>query len=799
MSEAFASPVLCFGQDDLHIGFSHLFGIGGEGQCRRFLRRVFALPEVRCVEVEPNPGKAVVRFQSDGSDRKAFLRKLAETIGGSGESVADDSLPCGWAPGESLALRRFGEIISMFDIAQTGPGRLLLRHSALNRDPALCRHLEDAVNALEGVTQATTTASMGRLWVRYQPETTDVRRLIRLAEEQLGAPHTALALREVTPPSRLGLANVTLGLAAVGEFAVPVVLPVCVGMLILSNLGTIGDAGKQLKQGKLGLPVLHTALLGCSITTGQIVAHALMEWSFRFWQRRSNEVLAENCHALIEDSLPIPARVHLIRSEQMEARVRSEELRAGDRIRIEAPSAIPVDGRIVAGSAWVEQRVLTGAKIPCRLACADEVWAGSTVLSGNIEVEVTRTGMETRAAHIAHSLIHGARGLTRDPSLRRRAEAMADRVVPPTLALAALGWTVGGLFTAGAVLHQDHVSGPNLAIPMETLRDMGFALRLGVVPRVASAWSRLGESGFVVLDDHPAWSAATLELVELRSRLAESETDNLLRLVAGACLYMGDERAMALADACHARGLVVRQPPLVALEADRIVVKQGGHLLAIRDEPGDDGTQGGVPALGVEADGELIGVLHFRHGRLPRAFPAVQHLRQMGMNVFLLSGNPVSETERLAQRLGVDLHGGDFSFEEKIRFLRGLRRRGVLATYVGNGPIHPQLAGEAHVTVALGGAVALSDEASDMVVLGDGLDAFAQTVGLARSHNERIRTTCRKAWLPNAFCILGGYAGILNGITSGLIANVGVHRVYRQASLSLRETLHSVPSRRLPS
>lgn len=793
MSEALETPRIRFERDTLHIEFPSLFGPGGEAQARRFVRRVFAFPQVRSVTLEPNLGRASVRYHLAETERKAFLGRLAAAIGGSEEGLDDARLPY-WTAGETVALHRFGEIVSLFEIAQTGPGRLQLRHPAISRDFTLGRRLEDTVKTLADVSKATATASTGKLWIVYQAETVDVLRLIRLAEAQLAAPRTALATLDTTP-TQLGFANATLGLAALGEFAVPVVLPVCVGLLVASNLGTIRDAGKQLSQGKIGLPVLYTALLGCSITTGQIVAHALMEWSFRFWARRSDAVLAEECRTLLEQNLPIPAQARIVRSDEVDALVPSKDLQAGDRIRVEAPAAIPVDGRVVGGNALVEQTAVSGTRMPRRVSRADAVLAGSTVLAGHLEVEVTRTGAQTQAAQIARSVIDTARNLGRDPILRRQAEAMADRAVKPSLALAAVGWTVGGLFTVGAVLHQDHASGPKLALPLETLRGMDFALRGGVVLRTASALQRLGEVRFAVLDDHPAWSVPGLELAGLRSRLAESETENLLRYVAGAGLYLGDGRAAALADACQARGLVIRQPPLVALTEDTVTVRQGGHTIVLRDEPGAGKTT--AASLSVEIDGEPVGWLDFRPGPLPRAASAVQQLRRQGMQVFLLSSRPADETEQLARRLGTDLHSGDFNSAEKIRFLQSLRRRGVAAAYIGNGQIDPQLADAAHVTVSLGGAAVLEDSTADIAVLGDSLQAFAETAELSREHNERVRALCRRALMPNLLCIVGGYAGVLNGITSGLIANVGVNRVYRQATQSLRDSQRHASFKRI--
>lgn len=776
LSEPLRGPVIRIGRDEIEIDCPTLFGTGGGSQARRFLRRVFAFPQVRRIDLEP--GKALVGFQTDGTEaeRMTFIGQLATAIGGQEEGLDDSLLPA-WNPGTTTNLHRFGQIVSTFEVVQAGPARLQLRHAAISRDPGLGRRLEDTLKNTAGVKDATATGSTGRLWISYAPQAVNALYLIRIAEAQLAAPSTALASFEAEPP-KLGLANTTLGLAALGEFAVPVVLPVCVGMLVVSNLDTIRDAGKQLSQGKVGLPVLYTALLGCAITTGQIVAHALMEWSFKFWERRSNAALAGECKAMLEQNLPIPVQARLVRSDEVDALVDSGSLQPGERVRLEGPATIPVDGRIVGGTALVEQSSVRGDRCAVRKAVGDEVLAGSRLLNGQIEVEVTRAGTETQAAHIARHVIELARNLDQSPALRRQAEAMADKPIKPTLAIAGMGWAVGGLFTVGAVLHQDHASGPRFTIPMETLRDTRMALSSGVLVRQPDAWQK---------------PAVLLE--SLNSCLPEGETDALLGLATGAGLYLDDGRAEALVEACRERGLVVRQPPLVSLSKERVTVRQGVQAVTLCDDP--DAEEDHPCPLRVEIDGREVAWFKFRQSLLSRALLSVQKLRRQGVSVFLLSSRSQPETEELAGRLGTELFGGDFTPAEKLRFLQALKKRGVLSTYIGAGPIPPELAREAHLSISFAADPAQEDHSADLLMLGDSLESYSEVFDLALTQKQRIEYTCRRAMLPNLLYIVGGYAGMLNGITAGLVANVAVNRVYQQATRSLCESQRQAGFKRI--
>lgn len=772
-----AAPRIRLKPDALRIHAPAVFGADAGAQARRFAGRVFALPEVDSVHLRPASAEAVVRFQVGPEQRADFLERFSALLAAPDEAADRAALP-EWQQDQPASLFRFESLVSLFEVTRLEPGQLQLRHSAISRDPALPGRLELALTPLQGVSQASANGATGKLAVTFQPDSSDLTQLIRTAESQLAAPQTALVRLNPTP-TQLGLANATLGLAAVGELALPAVLPVCVGMLVASNLGTIREAGRQISSGKLGLPVLYTALLGCSITTGQIVAHALMEWSFRFWAGRTEKTMAEQCRSLINDALPVPDHAHVVRSDQVDARLPSDLLRPGHHIRVAGGESAPADGEIVAGVVLVDEAAVAGAPGAVRKRRGDTLLAGSRILAGRAEVAVSATAMNTRAADLAQQIIVAARTLTTDPDLRGRARQLSDRAVPPTLAAAGVGWAVGGLFTVGAVLHQDYASGANLAVPVQTLKDMGQALRSGCVVRSGSALSRLGESRFLVLDAAATLEEPIIELASLESRLAEGETNNLLRYVAGAAYYLGDSRSSALAEVCRSLGLVVRVPQLIALEEGRVAVRQGQHTIALNSDESHQDNQSPLP-LHVEIDGNEVARLAFRTSQLARAAEPIRQLRAKGMQVFLLSSGSEAETAALAQRLGIELHGGDFNPEQKIRFLLGLRKRGVKASYVAP-RMDPDLARAAHVSVALGGANGASTGA-DLALLGHSLHALADVADLAMGHESRVRELSRRSLLPNLLCVAGGYAGMLNGITAGVLANIGVFNVYRQAA-----------------
>jgi len=103
------------------------------------------------------------------------------------------------------------------------------------------------------------------------------------------------------PPVSFALANASVGLAAVGEFAVPALLPASAVLLLASNVKTFREAGRALGRRELDLPVLSTAIVVATLSTGQFLAAALMSWTIKFWHRRYRTRLHEARRLLLPE------------------------------------------------------------------------------------------------------------------------------------------------------------------------------------------------------------------------------------------------------------------------------------------------------------------------------------------------------------------------------------------------------------------------------------------------------------------------------------------------------------------
>jgi cation transport ATPase len=751
-----------------------LFAPGQEACAASFAGRLLRFPEVRSIEIDPARATAAVRYCALASDQQIFVDRLADALACDNDTESE-TMP-NWRPGEAVKLRRHGDIITTLEILTLDKSRLEARHRAIGRDPSTARRITDALRQIPGVIEA--TIDTGKLSIRLDPAITSAAELVRRVETELleaPDPHAAPGVEKV----EFGMANVSLGVATVGEFVLPAVMPVAAALLVVNNLDTVRATTEQLGAGKIGLPLLYTSIAALTLVSGQFLTAAAMLWCFRSWEQRYRRDLEVENQAMLDEIVGVPLEALTVSANGLEQIVPRSEIGAGQRLRVRAGDRIPVDATVLDGAALVDEVRLLGDPVPATRIKGDEVLAGSRVLAGELDLSALRTECDTRAAHVSRALI----GTTVPPpgewALNQQAEKFADRTVGPSLIAAGLGLLAGGPAMSVAVMRPDYATAVGLAMPLETLRSVRIALRQGALIRSDEALSRFAASSWVVLDDHESLRRVDCELAEMQ--VSGIEEDRLLPALAAAGVWLGDPRGPALVRACRARRLIARRATLREIGATFVAIEYGGQVLRLSGQA----SRKQFAPLRVELDGVQVARLRFQRTAGLAAASSVRRLQRAGLRVLLTSDREPSAVAPLARRLGVDRFVADTDADSRRRLLRALNQRGVGAVHVHVGP-GLRDSGDAHLSVALAGADETCWHDADMVLFGQSIAPLPALARLARDSMDRMASLRRSALAPNLACVAGAFVFGIPSLAVVFISNLGTSMVYNHARRALR-------------
>ena len=769
------SPVLSWAVGVIRFRDPRLFDARGSDAIRRFLGRVFRLDEVRWVEIDRASATASIGYAPEALAVDEALARLSGAIGR--ESGRDEVLPDvpSWlALVDEIRFKvfRHERLLTTWEVAHAIPGRVRLRQEKLRGNPALARRVERELATVHGVIDAAARPITAGLLVRFDPASTNLRHLLLILEGLLHAPGTSSAEpghAHAHPPVSFALANASVGLAALGELAVPALLPASALLLLASNLRTFREAGRAVRRRQLGLSILTTFIVAATLATGQFLVAAVMSWSIKFWHRRYRARVHEARNRLLSELIQHRRFAWACVGDTL-VEVAVETLRAGDTIAVGEDELVAADGTVTSGEAMVDERPVRGGQGLSRKGPGDPIFAGSWVVGGEIRVVVSGQGPNTRAATVGRALVAASATTPARFAVTSHGETFAQQAVGPTLAFAGLGLLVGDATTAAAILRPDYATGPGMGLALHLLQDLTHAAQAGLLIRDASAIRKFAEVDTIIFEDHPDLRRTGLEVVQVEGRGGAHE-DDLVRYAATAYQDLADDRSRALLAECEARHVVpfvLDRPPRYLGPGIDIFLDQESGPIHVRELPGAPET------LLVSAAERTIGTMTFARSARPEAARVFERLREGGtVAVGLVSDRPEAEVGALASALGADFYQASLSAIHRTQSLRSDRARGLKVAYIGDCRNQPEVARAAYLAISRSDVLDLERDPAPILLLGPDLGAIAGLRALARSHVSRAQTIVGSILIPNLFCIAGAFLLGFTTLSAVVLTNLG--------------------------
>ena len=440
---------------------------------------------------------------------------------------------------------------------------------------------------------------------------------------------------------------------------------------------------------------------------------------------------------------------------------------AGDLVLVRPGERVSVDGIVESGRSELDQSLVTGETAPAHTQPGARVHAGTLNLTGALTVRVEAAGQGTLLDEIDRLMTQAVGNRSRYVHLSDKAARLYAPVVH-TLALATfVGWMLGGLawpqalMIAVTVLIITCPCALGLAIPAVQVVAAAALFRRSIMLKQGDALERLAEADTIVFD-----KTGTLTLPEpdiLNADAVPQAHRAAIGALAGASSH---PLAKALARALG--------NPAAASD----VHEERGAGLS-RGTGADEQRLGSIAFCGAEAEARAVAAIHpdasliaYAHGatrlvialgqRLrPQARETIQALRAGGMQVAILSGDRIEAVAPIARELGIGTVRAGLLPGQKLAELERLAAQGHRVAMVGDGLNDaPALAG-AHVSVSPISATHLAQAAADIVFLGDGLDAVAHSVAIARRARRLMVENLCFAVLYNAVAVPIAIAGLV--------------------------------------
>lgn len=469
----------------------------------------------------------------------------------------------------------------------------------------------------------------------------------------------------------------------------------------------------------------------------------------RMLESRSKSKTSEAIYRLMELA---PKTAILVR-DGVEVTVAAEEVELGDTVIVKPGMHIPVDGTVMNGYTSVDESMLTGESIPVEKQEGDFVYSGTVNKNGSIRIRTDQKSGDTALSQIVR-MIEQAQN-SKAP-IARLADVISGWFVPAVVVIAivaAAAWLIAGkgvafaltVFVAVLVIACPCALG--LATPTAIMAGTGKGAENGILIKSGVALETAHKLTTVVFDKTGTITNGKPKVIDLIPAPG-FEREKLLRIAAsaekGSEHPLGDaivayaaEQGITLLDAQQfealpGRGIsAVVEGEAILLGNEALMAESGIDVKPCLAQAKLFAQEGKTPMLAA-CGGRVAGVIAVADTVKKNSIDAVGQLRDMGVQVVMLTGDHEATAQAIAKQVGISEVFANVLPSEKADVIEQLQKKGKTVAMVGDGINDAPALTMAEIGIAIGSGTDVAIESADIVLMRDDLSLVAQAIALSR-------------------------------------------------------------------
>ncbi len=450
-----------------------------------------------------------------------------------------------------------------------------------------------------------------------------------------------------------------------------------------------------------------------------------------------------------------------------------ERVQKDDIFIVRPGDSIPTDGIVIEGSSAINESALTGESIPADKTEGDFVSAATVNQSGFLKCRATRVGEDTTLSQIIKMV--GDAAATKAP-IAKIADKVSGIFVPVVIAIAVLStavWLILGrdigysLARGISVLVISCPCALGLATPVAIMVGNGMGAKSGILFKTAASLEETGRIRLVALDKTGTITSGEPKVTDIITADGVEE-DELLKLACTIEKKSEHPLSRAIMEFSYSKNInpddaedfvAVPGHGLQGNLSGRQI--RGGNLLYAEEtaqipqrfkNAADELSRQGKTPLFFSYDGKFIGIIAVADVIKEDSPQAIAQLRNMGIEVVMLTGDNERTAKAMGERAGVDKVIAGVLPQEKESVIRELKKSGKTAM-VGDGINDAPALTSADVGIAIGAGTDIAIDAADVVLMKSRLSDVPAAIRLSRAVLRNIHQNLFWAFFYNTIGI----------------------------------------------
>lgn len=550
------------------------------------------------------------------------------------------------------------------------------------------------------------------------------------------------------------LGGILIAIAFISEWALNNAMIARWSLIITSTLGVAPiaiQAYQALRVKVVSIDVLVTIAVLGAFLIGEFEESAIVTFLFLFGAYLEKRTLNKTRSAIRELTEMAPESALKQKDTGEFEEVEIDEVGVGDVLLVKTGAKVPVDGTVLTGEGYINEASITGESFPVGKQKSSQVYAGTILENGTIQIVADRVGEDTTFGRIIE-LVEEAQ------DSKSEAERFIDRFskyyTPAVIVLALFVWLFSrDIELAITVLVLGCPGALVIGVPVSNVAGIGNGARHGILLKGSEVIQDFSKVDTIVFDKTGTLTMGNPKVAErevytdnieiILGYLASVENESDHPLAKAAVEYIGDTKLYHIdsTDVVKGGGIIaqvdghrVAVGNLALMEHENVRLSEKARQDIARFE------QNGNSLVLTSVDGELAALMGIRDQIRPGVKKHLQKLKALHVkNLVVLSGDNQGTVDRVAREIGLTEARGHMLPEDKSAYIKELQAKGQVVAFVGDGVNDSPSLAQADIGIAMGSGTDVAIETSDVVLMNSDFSRLPHALGLTKATANNMR------------------------------------------------------------
>ncbi|KKU85839.1 MAG: Copper-exporting P-type ATPase A [Parcubacteria group bacterium GW2011_GWA2_47_9] len=472
----------------------------------------------------------------------------------------------------------------------------------------------------------------------------------------------------------------------------------------------------------------------------------------------------------IRKLVELQPKLAIVIRDGAEVQIPAEEVKVGDIFIVKPGEKIAVDGIIAEGFSAIDESMITGESMPVGKKIGEEVMGATINKSGLLKIRATKVGADTALSQIVKMVQEAI--ASRAP-MQRMADVVSAYFVPAVILIAIFAfaawyfiWGMEFSLAFTILISVLIIACPcalGIATPSAIMIGAGRGAQNGILIKSGEYLEKARKITAIIFDKTGTLTKGEPSVTDIVSFSGPER--EVLKLAAIAERGSEHPLGQAIIKKAKETGIIIEEGQsyetvsgkgIKVLHQDKAILV-GNRVFMADHDMATESLEGQIQKLENEGktvtlaayDREIIGLIAIADTLKEFSREAVETLKKMGKEVWMITGDNERTAKAIASQIGIDFVMAQVLPQEKAQKVKELQAQGKIVAACGDGINDAPMLAQSDVGIAVGAGTDVAKETGGIVLIKNDLRDVVTAIDLSGKTVNKMKQNLFWAFFYN--------------------------------------------------